>query len=206
MRKFTPAEDQFLRDNYLIIPAKRMAKMLGRCESVSRQRMKILNIVVPDEVKQKFVLDSYFNKGAPPPNKGKKLSEYVSPESIEKMKATQFPKGHLPVNTKADLSVSIRADKRGVPYKFIRVAKREWIPLHRYNWIQVNGPITKKLKLVFKDGDTMNCDINNLELFSPADFMRKNSVHNLPKPLAQIVQLRGVLHRQINKHVKRLSK
>lgn len=32
MRFFTPKEDKFLRDNFTTIPAKRMAKILGRSE------------------------------------------------------------------------------------------------------------------------------------------------------------------------------
>ena len=39
MRKFTPAEDRFLLENYLTIPAKRMGKILGRTEGTARQEL-----------------------------------------------------------------------------------------------------------------------------------------------------------------------
>ncbi len=204
-RKYTAEEDQFLKDNYLLIPVKRMSRMLGRCEAGARQRMQRLGIVVPPEVIERNKRESWIKQGANPPNKGKKLHEFVSPEGIERSSATRFKPGNIPPNTKADYVITTRPDKRGVPYQFIRVSLAKWMPLHRYNWQTVNGPIAPKMKLIFKDGDTMNCDVSNLELMTYADLMRRNSVHNLPKPLAEIVQLRGAIQRQINKHQKRLS-
>jgi hypothetical protein len=44
--------------------------------------------------------------------------------------------------------------------------------------------------------------VDALELVSRADLMRRNTVQNLPKPLAQLVQLRGALNRQINRKAK----
>lgn len=205
MRFFTPKEDKFLRENYMTIPAKRMAKMLNRCEGTARQRMKILGIVVPPEVVGKFKQDSRIKQGNVPPNKGKKLAEYVSKEAIERMKAGQFKSGHLPHNTKTDLEISIRIDNRGVQYKFIRVGLSKWIPLHRYYWEKENGKIPAKQKLIFKDGDTMNCEIDNLELLTPAELMARNTYHNLPKPIGLAIQLRGALNRQINKRLKTLQ-
>lgn len=206
MRLFTPKEDKFLWNNYMAIPAKRMAKMLNRCEGTARQRMKKLGITVPPEIIEKFKQGSYIKKGNVPLNKGKKLTDYVSQESIERMKGTQFKKGQLPQNTKTDLSISIRTDNRGVRNKFIRISLSKWIPLHRYNWEKENGKIPAKQKLIFKDGNTMNCEIDNLELLTSAELMRRNSFHNnYPKEICLAIQLQGVLNRQINKHLKKLA-
>jgi len=205
MKFFSKEEDEFLRDNYLTIPAKRMAKMLGRCESSARQRMTLIGIIVPADITAKFKRESRFSKGHISFNKGLQQSEYMNDKAIEKTKATRFNKGHLPHNTKTDLTISVRPDNRGVNYKFIRVGLGKWIPLHRYNWEQSNGLIPAGMKLIFKDGDTMNCEPNNIEAVTPGELMRRNSYHNWPKPLAQTVQLRGALNRQINKHLKKLS-
>lgn len=205
MRFFSKEDDEFLLNNYCTIPAKAMSKMLGRSESSARQRMSLLNIVVPAEIIQKFKNDSRFKKGQIPTNKGKKQTEFMSVKGIEKSKATRFKKGVLPPNTKENFTISIRPDKRGAQYKFIRIDKGVWIPLHRYNWENKNGEIPAKMKLVFKDGDTMNCNVENLEILSSAQLMKKISYHNYPKPIAQLVQLRGALNRKINRKLKSLN-
>jgi len=42
-------------------------------------------------------------------------------------------------------------------------------------WIEHNGPIPKGMCILHKDGDKHNDDINNLELISRGDLMRRNS-------------------------------
>lgn len=139
-----------------------------------------------------------FKKGQIAWNKGKKGLQIGGMD-------TQFKKGNLPHNTKADNSISIRPDNRGIKYKFIRVSLANWVPLHRYNWEKSNGPIPKGMKLIFKDRDTMNCGIENLELVTPGELMKRNSLHNYPKPISAAIQLRGALNRQINKHLKKIN-
>lgn len=142
--------------------------------------------------------DTCFKKGHTTWNKGMKGLQMGGKE-------TQFKAGHLPHNTKEDFAISIREDKTGIKYQYIRVSLAKWIPLHRYIWEQANGPIPKGMKLIFKDKDSMNCDVSNLELLTAGQLMKRNSVHNYPKPIAQAVQLRGALNRQINKHIKKFN-
>lgn len=52
--------------------------------------------------------------------------------------------------------------------------------------------------VIFEDGNKRNFDITNLKMVSRAELMKRNSVHNLPKELAELVQLRGAVNRQIN--------
>jgi hypothetical protein len=74
-----------------------------------------------------------------------------------------------------------------------------WLPLHILEWERAHGPLPAGHCLSFKDGDRRHVDLANLELRTRADNMRRNSVHNLPKALAQTVQLLGALTRQINR-------
>ncbi len=75
--------------------------------------------------------------------------------------------------------------------------------MHIINWEAVNGPLPKGHALVFKDGNKQNTAVENLELLSRAELMRRNSYHtNYPKEVAQLVQLRGAITRQINKRSK----
>ena len=88
---------------------------------------------------------------------------------------TQFKPGHEPHNTKYDGAISIRKDsKQDIYYKYIRVAKGKWELLHRYIWKQHNGEIPKGMLVVFKDGNQMNCSIDNLELITRKENMQRN--------------------------------
>ncbi len=187
MRKFTSQEDQFLRDHYLTVPAKRMAKMLGRSEGTARQRMKVLGIVVPPEIVEQFRRASQIKPGNVPHNKGKKMSD----ELRAKVAHTWFQKGLLPHNTaKADGEITIRKDNgTGIPYRYIRLSLGNWELLHRHIWRQHNGEIPDGHIVVFKDGDQSNCDISNLELITLKDNMRRNTIHRYPEELHTTIRL-----------------
>lgn len=182
-----------------------MAKMLARTEGSARQRMKLLGIVVPPEIVQKFKEESRIKKGNVPMNKGRKLSEWCPSESIEGMKKTMFRKGHQPHNTKEDGAITIRPDNRGVNYKWIRISLNNWKMLHVKVWEDANGPAPKGKVIAFRNKDTMDCRLENLMLLTRKENMLRNSVHNYGPEIAKAVQLRGALNRQINKHLKKLN-
>lgn len=124
----------------------------------------------------------WIKKGTPPPNKGKKQKEYMSKEAIERTKVTRFKKGSLPHNTLEDNTITERKDKSGRIYKYIRIKLAKWVPYHRYLWEQYNGAIPKGYNIQFRDGDTLNCDIDNLYMISRSEQMKnENSASkNLP--------------------------
>lgn len=203
MRKFTPEEDQFLKDNYLTIPAKRMSVMLSRSESAARQRMKLLGIIVPREIAEKFKKSSQIKKGNISFNKGKKLKDYCSPEAIESMKKTQFSKGTVPPNHKPVGSERIDS-KDGYIYVKVAEGMNQFRLKHRVVYEQNFGPIPKGYNVEFKDRNRLNCSPDNLVLRSRKENMKLNTYHNYGPEIAQVIQLRGALIRQIHKHSKRL--
>lgn len=77
--------------------------------------------------------------------------------------------------------------------------QRRWRAVHLITWEAANGPLPKGHAVAFINKDRRDIRIENLELITRAELMRRNTVHNLPKPLAEIVQLRGALVRQINR-------
>lgn len=198
---YTKKEDRFLRKNYLTIPTKRMSKMLGRSESSARQRMKLLGIVVPPEIILKFKTESRFSKGHTSFNKGKKQAEYMSRSAIAKTKKTRFKKGQIPHNTKFDGHERITKDG----YIEIRVKQGKYVLKHRLVWEQENGKIPAGHCLWFLDGNAQNCSVDNLELITRAENMKRNTIHNYPAEIVQVTQLRGALNRQINKHLKNIT-
>ncbi len=124
-----------------------------------------------------------YQKGQTPVNKGKKQTEYMSQEAIERTKATRFRKGQLPKNTLHDHAVTIRVDSKGNSYKWIRLELAKWVPYHRYLWEQHNGPIPKGYNIQFRDGNTLNCeDINNLYMISRGEQMKMENSASLNLP------------------------
>lgn len=205
MRRFTEEEDQFIKDHYLSLPASFIDGLLGRCRNSVKQRMGRLGLVVPAFITKVFVEDSYYKKGLIPINKGLKITEYMTSEQINKVKKTQFKKGQPPQNTLYDFAISKRKDKRGAIYLHIRVRLSVWMPLQRYIWEQAHGPIPKAHKIIFKDRNALNCNLDNLEMVSNAELLNRNSAHRFGPEIFKIIQLRGALNRQINKRLKQLS-
>jgi hypothetical protein len=77
--------------------------------------------------------------------------------------------------------------------------QRRWRLEHLIVWEAVNGPVPKGHAVVFKNGDRKDVRLENLELWTRAALMKRNTVHNYPQPIPQLVQLRGALQRQINR-------
>lgn len=136
-----------------------------------------------------------YPKGHVPANKSKKMSS----ELYEKCKPTMFKKGNLPGNTLKDGEITIRNNKLGTQYYHIRLSLGKWEYLHRVLWEKENEPIPKGFNVAFKDNNTANCKIENLELISNAELMQRNSIQNYPKDLQRLIQVKGALKRQINK-------
>lgn len=135
-----------------------------------------------------------YKKGHEPFNKGKKMS----PEVYEKVKVSMFKKGNRPSNWKPDGSVVERTDSTGRKYLYYKVKDSHWILYHHKIWKDVNGSIPKGCILRFKDGNSMNCILDNLELISMVDNMSKNTIERFPSELQQVIKLKSKLKTKIN--------
>lgn len=131
-----------------------------------------------------------FQRGQASWNKG---SHYVAGgRSAE----TRFRKGAQPHNTVA-IGTTVKTTDG---YWKVKVAEpNEWRYCHRMAWEDANGPIPKDMALAFKDGNSDHYGLENLELITRRDLMARNTLHNLPAPLPQLIQLRGALVRKINR-------
>lgn len=81
---------------------------------------------------------------------------------------------------------------------------RNWVTVHRLVWTAHHGPVPAGHVVAFKPGlhttELRLITLERLELLSRAQLMKRNSYHyNYPKPIAELIQLRGALNRQINK-------
>lgn len=113
-------------------------------------------------------LTGQFIKGYYPVNKGDKGGHN------EKIRATQFTKGHQPKNHR--MIGSERLDKEG--YLWVKVAEpRSWELKHRIIWEKSYGKISRENVLIFADGDKTNVDLDNLLLVSRRQLIYLNRNH-----------------------------
>lgn len=140
-----------------------------------------------------------FKPGNIPFNKGIKMPNHI----YDKVKNTMFKKGNRPQNWKPDGSIVERNDKSGRTYLYYKVKDSHWILYHNKIWIDHYGKIPSKHIILFKDGNTLNCDINNLELISMAENVKKNSIHRFPEELKEVIKLKQKLNKKINNGKKR---
>lgn len=109
-----------------------------------------------------------FRKGHAPANKGKKWSEFGTPEGHERSRATQFKQGHM--NQRKGWMKPVgyeRVDNDG--YTWVKVkdglqgkANDNYRLKHHVVWEYHNGPIPPSTQIVFADRDKGNFDPDNL--------------------------------------------
>jgi len=159
----------FVRKHMNEMSSGRIADALGKDKSYVKNILHDLRaqgIRISKEARDRFSRESRFKKGHIPFNKGMKGIR-MSPHS-------EFKKGHIPVNTLHDGAIRLRTKKNGSEkYYFIRVAKMKWVLYHRYLWEKHHGSIPKGMQVAFKDGNSLNCSIENLEIITRAENMRR---------------------------------
>lgn len=196
----TPEIDNYLRENYLAIPVKQIARNINKSPTFVKIRLRQLELEIPDEVRRARKYLNTYGKGHAPANKGKRMIEYMSPESIEKFRTTQFKKGLKPHNSKEDGMISKRIDNRGIPYLVIRVSAGVWEYLKVYKWAKEHGaPPPKGMCLRHIDGNTLNCELSNLKLITMRENMLMNSIINLPADLRESMAAVRQLRKKITK-------
>jgi hypothetical protein len=142
-----------------------------------------------------------FQKGQAPWSAGKKFPGRVCATSF---KPGQKPANFLPVGSFRVTSgpgggyLQIKLTETGYP-------PRDWVMYHRYVWEQAHGPIPDDHLVEFKgprSTDPAEITVNKLECISKLEHIRRNTIHNYPAELVQVMQLRGAITRQINKRAK----
>lgn len=162
MHRFTNAEIQFIKEIAPGMYAKEITKLFNEKFNAEVSVSQIQTCKQNHRIKSG--VDCKFGKGHIPANKGKKGS--MSPEQYERCKATMFKKGDIPQNYRE--IGSERIDRDG--YTYIKVANpNKWKLKHRVLWEKENGPIPKKHRLIFADGNRRNISLDNLILVSYAE-------------------------------------
>lgn len=140
-------------------------------------------------------VQSRFTKGRIPANKGQKMTV----EQYQKCQATMFQKGHDPHNTRYDGHERI-CKKDG--YILIRTMKGKYALKHRLIWEQANGAIPKGMILYFKDNNKQNLSLDNLELITKQENLKRNRTNHfaLPANLKNLVKAKNKLTKKIKQY------
>lgn len=184
---------EFIRLWYQIIPGNLIANCIDRSETFVRRFMKTNNLIVPADKLKEFVDQGRFKKGQLPWLTGMKGLRFAGSAK------TWFRKGQKPKNTLYDGAITIRKYSDGTRYQFVRLANRKWQPLHQYLWNQANGKPKKGWIVVFKNKNTMDCRIENLETITRIENMKRNTIHRYDPELKAAIRKHSKLKRAITK-------
>jgi hypothetical protein len=140
-----------------------------------------------------------WNKGQPFQSGGRSAETQFKPGRPAHEASNWLPIGSERINADGYLERKTTDDPSLVP-------ARRWVAVHRLVWEATHGPIAPGMVVAFKPGmrttSAAEITLDRLELMSRAEIMRRNSYHNYPKELAQLIQLRGALNRKINASIK----
>jgi hypothetical protein len=137
-----------------------------------------------------------YPKGHVPANKGLRRPGW----SPGRMADTQFRKGNKP-HTWKPIGTE-RLTKEGYLQRKIADTGNtvdDFVEVHRLLWEQAKGPIPPGHVVVFKDRDRTHVQLDNLELITRADLVRRNTFHNLPEDLKQVIRINASLNRRIRR-------
>lgn len=162
--------DDYIREHYLSVPKKEIARRIGRSQFYVHHRCKVLGLTIPNEILEQRKRVGQFRAGIIPHNKGKKMPDEIK----KKVSRTWFKKGSLPHNTKYDGHVSIRRDKSGIPYRYIRIALGKYALEHVLVWEQHHGQVPENHVVYHIDGNSLNNDISNLAIRNRAEHLKAN--------------------------------
>lgn len=215
-RPWGPQDDAKMRTLYPDLPTVEVARRLNRSVSAIYGRADKLGLEKSAAYRASPAacrtngrqgMGTRFQKGHVPANKGLRRPGYAP----GRMRETQFKAGQrgsrwMPIGSTRLIDgyqytkiSDVRSTKGGrgfVPYTV------NWKPTHILLWEKKYGPVPDGQAVRFKNGDRTDIRLENLELISRGELMRRNTLHNLPKPLAQTYQLIGALNRKINRKAK----
>lgn len=191
MNHWSPEEDAILTELYRQFSAGEIGQRMGRTRQSIKGRVHVLGLKKPEGVTNA----GRFAAGHPTWNKGMKGLQIGGVE-------TQFKPGHLGGRAaliKQPIGAE-RISKDGYLQRKVNddpVFYKRWRFVHVMLWEAEHGPVPAGHALAFKNGDKTDIRLDNLECISRRELMRRNTVHNYPKELVQVIRLKGAITKRI---------
>ena len=200
---FTPEMDDRLRQIYHLHTNAEIAQMMGLKRSEVADRAVVLGLRKPKELLSRTISEALyrtgrrpgqFQKGLVPWNKG--LTGYSVALGRSHFKHGNRPPTWVPVGTER-WTTPPKAKPDAPRYIKRKVAEPNvWRLVHRITWEQHYGPIPKGHIVVFKDGDSSNCDPANLACIPRSDLGIANGA-GIPYHFAGVYRALGELQKAI---------
>ena len=176
MRRWTQWEVEYLKQHYATRTCADIAQWVHHSEKSVQAKAFTMGL----RKDKAFIADcakrSRFTKGHRPFNKGMQWEDFMSEEGRRNSAKTQFKTGEVNTHSPTFRQVGyecVRTEK-GRKYIWIKPDGRRMMPKHRWLWEQAHGAIPNGYNVQFKDGDTLNCVLDNLYLISRKKQVRKN--------------------------------
>lgn len=192
MKHWTADEDATLRALYSTTSAGEIARVIGRTRPAVKNRVNQLGIKKPDDSTN----SGRFMPGQKSWNKGLKGVCFGGKE-------TQFKPGQRGGRA-TELYQPIGAERitadgyRGRKVNDDMPPHKRWRFVHLIVWEAAHGAVPRGHVIRFINGDKADIRLDNLECISRRELMRRNTVHNYPEELRQVIRLKAVVTRKIN--------
>lgn len=187
-KPWTPAEDAELTRLYACHRVGEIARAMNRTPGAIKNRVHKIGIKKPAGHSNA----GRFNKGDQPWNKG------IPYDGGPNSRATRFKPGHRPANWYPVGHERISADGyRERKISDTGITRHDYVPLHLLLWREHHGDIPARHAVVFKNKDRADIRIDNLECISRRELMARNTVHNYPPELRQVIRLKGAISKRI---------
>lgn len=167
-------EDDYLRKEYPERSNADLALWLHRSPRAVQLRALKLGVSKTPEFAERQRHKGQFVKGQSAWNKGKAQKYWLSPEGAKRCSKGWFPKGKArddnPNSRKNKPLGSERVYADGYVWIITEHGRKQ---KHRVVWEQAHGPIPHGYMVKFRDGNPLNCELENLYLVSRADNARE---------------------------------
>lgn len=190
MRHWSAEEDANLIALYATeATAREIGVALGRSKPSIKNRVNTLGLKKPDGLTNA----GRFLPGQTSWNKGKKGLDFGG-----RSHETRFKPGHRPHTWHPVGHERINGD--GYHERKMTdtgVTRHDYIPLHILLWREHHGEIPAGHAVVFHNKDKTDIRIDNLECITRRELMARNTIHNLPEELKEVITLKGAITRRI---------
>ena len=176
-RRWTRWEVDFLVKNYATRTSDDIAGWVHRSPGAVQSKAFCLGLRKSDDFMAEHTSRGWYKPGHRSHNKGRSQSEWMSEQGREISARTQFQPGTQRPNSPTFRQPGYECVRNEKGRKVIWIKPfdgRKMMPKHRWLWEQHHGRIPRGSNVFFRDGDTMNCTLENLCLVSRADHMRAN--------------------------------